>query len=147
MSSERMTPERLVGRNIAAARKEEENGREWLSQEALGQRLEFYLGKAWTKQAVSDAESGKRHLDPTELLAFVYALENVTLADLFEAKPTDRIRLRGDVPDIEGESLRWAVLPANLASSASLAKVEQEQALLARLIKELQEREKRQRGE
>jgi hypothetical protein len=71
----RMTPKELVGRRIKQARSEMPvilaGGQEVpLDQEGLGKMLEPQLGKAWTKQAVSAAETGRRVIDITELMAF-----------------------------------------------------------------------------
>jgi transcriptional regulator with XRE-family HTH domain len=49
--------------------------REIKRQEELGARLAEYLGKPWTKQAVSETERGNRKLNPTELLAFATVLD------------------------------------------------------------------------
>jgi hypothetical protein len=133
----KLTLEELVGRNIAAARTESGGGREWLSQEALGQRLAFYLGKPWTKQAVSDAENGRRRFDPTELIAFAYALEHTSVVDLLAAGPEDSIHLPGEAPDIPGDSLRWVVLPADLANATTMAELEREAARIDRMIVDL----------
>jgi hypothetical protein len=133
-----LTPEELVGRNIAAARTEK-GGSEWLSQEALGQRLEWYLGKRWTKQAVSDAENGRRRFDPTELIAFAYALE-ISVTDLFAADSVVNIQLPGKVPDIAGEKLRWVIFPVDVARRLSIAEMEQMSAEMRRQIEELQQR-------
>jgi len=64
-----MTAEKLVGLRIAEARRKQE----WTQRE-LGEQLEDLLGAVWGEQAVSDAETGRRKLDPTELLAFALTL-------------------------------------------------------------------------
>jgi transcriptional regulator with XRE-family HTH domain len=68
--AEALTPEQVVGHRIASARSDRGIRR----QEELGARLEDYLGKPWTKQAVSETERGNRKLNPTELLAFATVL-------------------------------------------------------------------------
>jgi transcriptional regulator with XRE-family HTH domain len=65
-----MTPTQVVGQRIAQARKDR-----GIRQDELGGRLAEYLGKPWTKQAVSETERGNRHLDPTEFLAFTIVLD------------------------------------------------------------------------
>jgi transcriptional regulator with XRE-family HTH domain len=71
MAKEAMSPEQVVGRRIARARED----RGIRTQEELGARMAEYLGKSWTKQAVSEAERGNRRLNPTELLAFATVLD------------------------------------------------------------------------
>jgi transcriptional regulator with XRE-family HTH domain len=65
-----LTPTKVVGFRIAQARKDR-----GIRQDELGERLSEYLGKSWTKQAVSEAERGNRKLDPTEFLAFAIVLD------------------------------------------------------------------------
>lgn len=55
----------MIGRRIRTAREM----REWTQQE-LGQLLEPYLGRVWTRQAVSSAEKGGRDFTASELVAF-----------------------------------------------------------------------------
>jgi transcriptional regulator with XRE-family HTH domain len=65
-----MTVEELVGQNVRERRK-----RRGMTQEGLGAELEQYLGRAWSRQAVSQAESGQRAFPASELLALTLALE------------------------------------------------------------------------
>jgi transcriptional regulator with XRE-family HTH domain len=97
-----MTPEQVVGKRIAMARENRGIGR----QEELGAHLADYLGKPWTKQAVSETDRGNRRLNPTELLAFATVLdypvamraetdERVNgLLEITKAEAIGRIRLR-----------------------------------------------------
>jgi transcriptional regulator with XRE-family HTH domain len=57
--------EEMIGKRIRTAREM----REWTQQE-LGQRVEPYLGRAWTRQAVSTAEKGGRDFTAAELVTF-----------------------------------------------------------------------------
>lgn len=61
----------LVGQNVRRARED----RRW-TQTQLGENLEPYLGRAWTRQAVSVAEKGGRPFSVGELLALaqIFAL-------------------------------------------------------------------------
>jgi hypothetical protein len=68
VANQGLTPEQVVGRRIAQARPR------GYRQEDLGVDLARYLGKKWTKQAVSETERGNRKLNPTELLAFAAVL-------------------------------------------------------------------------
>jgi hypothetical protein len=80
-----MTPDELVGQRIKEARistmvdaggvyaGEPDNVRS-MYQEELGELLQPYLGKKWSKASVSAAETGRRSLKPVELLAFAAVL-------------------------------------------------------------------------
>jgi transcriptional regulator with XRE-family HTH domain len=56
----------------------------------FGEALALWLGKPWTRQAVWEAEHGKRAFTAAELLALAAALD-VTLPQLFEC--TDNVSL------------------------------------------------------
>lgn len=56
----------------------------------LGAALALWLGKPWTRQAVWEAENGKRAFTAAELLALAAVLD-VTLPQLFEC--TDNVQL------------------------------------------------------
>jgi transcriptional regulator with XRE-family HTH domain len=86
-----LTPEQVVGRRITRARKDRGISR----QEDLGARLAEYLGKPWTKQAVSETERGNRRLNPTELLAFATVLRYPV--SWFFLPPTARLKFPGRV--------------------------------------------------
>lgn len=66
----RVRIEELVGQRIRD-RREELNMR----QEEFGRRLAPLLGKAWSRQAVSSAEQGKRAFTAAELVAIGHVLE------------------------------------------------------------------------
>jgi transcriptional regulator with XRE-family HTH domain len=57
--------EEMIGARIRQAREL----RGW-SQQQLGDELEPYLGRVWTRQAVSSAEKGGRDFTAAELIAF-----------------------------------------------------------------------------
>jgi transcriptional regulator with XRE-family HTH domain len=63
-------PSELIGRRIAAARTER-----GLTQAQLGELLGPWLGHAWLKQAVSQAEQGRRDFTAEELLGLSACLE------------------------------------------------------------------------
>jgi len=85
--------EEVVGRRIREAR--EARG---LSQEQFGQDVAALLGRAWPRQAVSAAETGRRSFTAAELLTFSVII-GCDVDDLF--------RLPGDVEsvDLPGEVL------------------------------------------
>lgn len=64
------TIEEIVGERIRMAR-----GVAGISQEQLGQGLEPYLGRQWSRQAVSTAEKGGRDFTALELLALAEVLD------------------------------------------------------------------------
>lgn len=66
-----------IGANVKAFRGK-------TSPSELGAALELWLGKPWTRQAVWEAENGKRAFTAAELLALAAVL-NVTLPQLFES--------------------------------------------------------------
>jgi transcriptional regulator with XRE-family HTH domain len=76
-------PSKLIGGRIRAARTEHN-----LTQAALGQLLEPWLGKAWLKQAVSQAEQGRRDFTAAELLALAAVLQ-VPMGYFFATPPGD----------------------------------------------------------
>lgn len=61
--------EQAIGQRIRVGRE----AHEW-SQAELGQRLERYLGRTWTRQAVSTAEKGGRDFGASELVALAAVL-------------------------------------------------------------------------
>jgi transcriptional regulator with XRE-family HTH domain len=64
-----VTFEELIGRNIRTEREK----KRW-TQEELGAELEGPLGRPWSRQAVSQAESGQRSFPVTDVLAISLAL-------------------------------------------------------------------------
>ena len=66
-----------IGANVKAFRGK-------TSPSELGAALALWLGKPWTRQAVWEAENGKRVFTAAELLALAAALD-VTLPQLFES--------------------------------------------------------------
>lgn len=64
-----MKIEEAIGANMARLR--EEAG---LSQKQLGEALGAYLGKTWTRQAVSAAEKGRRAFTAAELVSLALVL-------------------------------------------------------------------------
>jgi transcriptional regulator with XRE-family HTH domain len=64
-----MKLEELVGERVREAREL----RGW-TQQHLGEQLEPYLGRVWTRQAVSNAEKGGREFTAAELVAFALTL-------------------------------------------------------------------------
>jgi transcriptional regulator with XRE-family HTH domain len=105
---EAMTAEQVVGRRIASARSDRGIRR----QEELGARLEDYLGKPWTKQAVSETERGNRRLNPTELLAFATVLD-YPVSWFFVPPAGEPFRLPGRVVPV-GEGAEEAGISAAL---------------------------------
>ncbi|NBM20339.1 helix-turn-helix domain-containing protein [Streptomyces sp. GC420] len=81
-----MRVEEAIGRQIARLRAERE-----LSLAELGEALGGYLDKPWSRQAVHQAERGRRSFTATELTALALALETSVPA-LFRAEE-DRIEL------------------------------------------------------
>jgi transcriptional regulator with XRE-family HTH domain len=76
-----MTPSELIGRQMAAARRDQR-----LTQQQLGERLAPWLGQPWKKQAVAAAEGGDRAFTAAELLALAACLE-VPLGYFFSVPP------------------------------------------------------------
>lgn len=81
------TIEELVGQNLKAVRE-----RKGLSQAELGRKLKPFLGKAWSRPAVSIAESGGRSFVVAELAALALALETSVLR-LLGPTEDERIKL------------------------------------------------------
>ena len=77
-----MRLEKHIGERVRIAR---ENA--GLTLEALGSRMEQYVGRPWTAQAVWQAENGKRDFKAAHIVALALALD-APLAYLF-APPTD----------------------------------------------------------
>lgn len=84
-----MRVEELIGERLRQAREL----RDWTQQE-LGAALEPYLGRPWTRQAVSNAEKGGRDFGAAELLAFATVLRQ-HVPWFFMASTADPITLPG----------------------------------------------------
>ena len=61
--------EESIGQRICARREELA-----LTQQVLGEMISAHLGRAWTRQAVSSAEKGKRSFTAAELVAIAHVL-------------------------------------------------------------------------
>lgn len=72
---------KVVGQRMKEARLER-----GLTQAELGERLRPYLGRGWSKQAVSAAEDGRREFTAAELIAIAACLEK-TLGSFFMIAP------------------------------------------------------------
>ena len=107
-----MRIEAVVGEQITRAR--EDVG---MSQAQLGDELGRLLGKPWPRQAVSQAEKGRRSFNAAELVAFAAALgrsvesllvppANVPTVTLAEGDPIDSRHLRGSEEVSSDEGLR-----------------------------------------
>ena len=83
-----MRVEEAIGRQIARLRAQQQ-----LSLADLGEALGRYLGKAWSRQAVHQAERGQRSFTAAELTALALALDTSVQA-LFRAE-NDQIELPG----------------------------------------------------
>ena len=83
-----MRVEEAIGRQIARLRAQRH-----LSLTGLGEALGRYLGKPWSRQAVHQAERGKRSFTAAELAALALALDTSVQA-LFRAD-NDQIELPG----------------------------------------------------
>lgn len=95
------TLEQQIGENVRALRGQR-------SMQALGLALEPFTGRAWSRQAVWDAERGHRAFTAAELLALAGAL-GVTLPQLFETS--------GSITMPSGESLPASAVDALLAGT------------------------------
>jgi transcriptional regulator with XRE-family HTH domain len=84
--------EAVVGANVARLREHHR-----LSQAELGEELGKYLGKPWTRQAVSAAEKGRRAFAVAELIALAAALKSdvAELLGLYLARPGESVELPG----------------------------------------------------
>jgi transcriptional regulator with XRE-family HTH domain len=80
---EERTVGQLVGANVRAARI-----RRQMTQEELGAALEAFLGRSWSRQAVSIAENGDRAFVAEDLLALAGALETPVEDLLLPSRPT-----------------------------------------------------------
>jgi transcriptional regulator with XRE-family HTH domain len=136
VAQEPLKPTEIVGRRIAQARKDR-----GIRQDQLGERLAEYLGKPWTKQAISETERGNRHLDPTEFLAFTIVLD-YPLAWFFLPPSGEAFQFPGRVVPL-GE-LRDGPLLASEDSRQAL--VEEQMAILNETRRALSENERRVRG-
>lgn len=87
-----MKLEEVVGVNVARLREHKR-----MSQAELGDKLGQYLGKPWTRQAVSAAEKGRRAFAVAELVALASTLE-ADMAELLSvmlAVPDEEVELPG----------------------------------------------------
>jgi transcriptional regulator with XRE-family HTH domain len=103
-------PQRMTNAGRAAVRIEEFIGRgitqcrtnRNITQAELGDRLARFTGKAWSRQAVSSAEAGKRSFTAADLLALSFALDvpvTLLLCPLTDDPDTDNFAL--DLPSGE----------------------------------------------
>lgn len=74
------------------------------SQAALGRRMKKYLGVEWSRQAVSDAENGKRDFKAAELVALALALE-APISWLIEPSDGGSLEIAEGGPPIRGQDL------------------------------------------
>lgn len=121
--------EEIIGRRITWARE----GRQ-ISQAELGQELASYLGKPWSRQAVSAAEKGGRAFTAVELIALARALEvpvdrllsppaDVDEIEMPSGQTVDRTQLRAAV----GARLTTASLVDSMSDSLRiLGKIQQQ---------------------
>lgn len=65
-----MKIEEAIGKNVLGIREDRD-----MSQAELGEALAAYLGKPWSRQAVSAAEKGRRAFTAAELLALAHVLD------------------------------------------------------------------------
>lgn len=100
-----MTVEEIVGANVRQIREELE-----MTQEQLGAALGEYLGKTWTRQAVSAAEKGRRNWRATDVMGVAMILEVSAGRLLFprEAETVD-FPARG----VNAKAIRGVVLKPN----------------------------------
>lgn len=80
-----MKIEKIVGQNMTALR-----AKLGWSQPELGEKLGELLGKSWTRQAVSNAENGKRAFTAADLVAIAYVFETSPAA-LLTLGPSSRV--------------------------------------------------------
>lgn len=78
------TVEQLVGMNLRDRRDEAE-----MTQDDLGEALKRYLGKAWSRPAVSAAEAGRRSFNAAELAALASIL-GCSVSAFFRPTETDQ---------------------------------------------------------
>jgi transcriptional regulator with XRE-family HTH domain len=94
-----MRVEEAIGRQIAHLRAQRQ-----LSQADLGEALDRYLGKPWSRQAVHQAERGQRSFTAAELTALALVLDTSVQA-LFRAED-DHVELPGrSIPPQEYRSI------------------------------------------
>jgi len=143
-----MKVQELVGRRLQMAR--ESTG---LTQEQLGEMMASFLGKAWPRQQVSLAESGKREFTAVEMFALCMALTRpasyfflpMQVEDVIEA-PQGGTNVNGDWAtgvQLTGGGQPWDAaqpivagivqpLPEQLRRIESLAKQVREQVSIIR---------------
>src|SRR4051812_27415818 len=78
-----MKIEQAIGARLRAARDEQ-----GMTLEAVGNEMGTYLGKAWTPQAVWQAEQVRRDFRAAQLLAFALVFE-IPLVQLLASVPGD----------------------------------------------------------
>ncbi|MDJ0413829.1 helix-turn-helix domain-containing protein [Rhodococcus opacus] len=88
-----MRVEELIGQRVQTLRKNLNDGKE-ITQEELGARLEPFLGKRWSRQAVSAAEAGQRAFTAVELVALAAVL-GTNVAALFALPSTEIVVMPG----------------------------------------------------
>jgi transcriptional regulator with XRE-family HTH domain len=94
-----MKIEETIGARLRAGRE-----RQGLTLEAVGREMAGYLGKAWTPQAVWQAEKGQRDFRASQLIAFALVLE-IPVVQLLAplSGDTDAITIGDDDYELTGD--------------------------------------------
>jgi 8-oxo-dGTP diphosphatase len=100
-----------------------------LTQEQLGQLLEPYLGRPWSRQAVSAAEKGDRSFGAAELVALAAALQ-ATVGDLLRP-PVQEAAVDLGGPEMVSRDMLLAVITARLRENPNFDAIQETLALLA----------------
>jgi 8-oxo-dGTP diphosphatase len=100
-----------------------------LTQEQLGRQLEPYLGRAWSRQAVSAAEKGERSFGAAELVALATVLR-ATVGDLLRP-PVQETAVDLGGPDMVPKEMLLAAVAAKMRENPNFDAIQETLTLLA----------------
>ena len=100
-----------------------------LTQDQLGRQLTPFLGRPWSRQAVSAAEKGDRLFGAAELVALAAAL-HTTVGDLLRP-PVQESAVDLGGPDAFPREMLLAVVASRLREDLNIASIQETLTLLA----------------
>jgi 8-oxo-dGTP pyrophosphatase MutT (NUDIX family)/transcriptional regulator with XRE-family HTH domain len=100
-----------------------------LTQEQLGKQLEPFLGRAWSRQAVSAAEKGERSFGAAELVTLASVLR-MTVGDLLRPPVQETVVDLGG-PDMVPKEMLLAAVAARMSENPNFTAIQETLTLLA----------------